>query len=130
MWFLLLICFILFWAAFKAAGWLNDKNSNESLGIGNGSIGMNPVIRGHIYEQEVPVLNWPEDLRDARFLGGPVDYVVFKNCSKGGPVEILFVEVKSGTSNLTEREELVKEAVLNKRVRWVEIRPSEITESA
>ena len=130
MWFLLLICFILFWAVFKAAGWLDNKNSNEDFEIRNGSAETNPVIRGHIYEQEVPVLNWPEDLRDARFLGGPVDYVVFKNCSKGGPVEILFVEVKSGTSNLTEREELVKEAVLNKRVRWVEIRPSEIAQSA
>lgn len=130
MWFLLLIGFILFWAIFKATGWLDERNSNGNVEVKNGSVEVNPIVYGHIYEQEVPVLNWPEDLRDARFLGGPVDYVVFKNCSKGGPVEILFVEVKSGTSNLTEREELVKEAVLNKRVRWVEIRPSEIAKSA
>jgi len=84
----------------------------------------NPIIRGHIFEQQAPLLKFPEDMRDARFIGGPVDYVIFKNCSKGGPVEILFVEVKSGSSNLSKREELIKEAVLNKRVKWLEVRRS------
>jgi predicted Holliday junction resolvase-like endonuclease len=78
---------------------------------------------GRAYEQLVPYL--PEfedqfDRCDARFLGSPIDFVVFDGLY--GPDrslnEIVFVEVKSANPRLSEAEKAVKEAVEERRIRW------------
>ena len=59
------------------------------------------------------------DLEDFRFLGSPVDYVVFKGLHKGSVSEVIFLEVKSGeNSELNERERNVKKAVEDKSVKF------------
>ena len=86
------------------------------------------VLRGKIAEQILPLL--PEfdfNPADARFLGSPVDYVVFDGYSevkdgKGEKVDIVFLEVKRGKSELSKAEKAIKDAVKKKRVRWREIR--------
>lgn len=60
---------------------------------------------------------------DSRFLGSPVDMLVFNNMSsvrdgRGGEIEIVFLDVKTGDSNLTPVQRKIKEAVAFKRVRW------------
>jgi predicted Holliday junction resolvase-like endonuclease len=56
--------------------------------------------------------------RDARFLGSPVDFVVFDGLDAGEVGRVVFVEVKSGKGGLTSRERLVREAVEAGRVEW------------
>jgi predicted Holliday junction resolvase-like endonuclease len=56
--------------------------------------------------------------RDARFLGTPVDFVVFDGLDEGEVREIVFVEVKTNRANLTHRERLVRAAVETKQVGW------------
>lgn len=51
------------------------------------------------------------DPKDARFLGSPVDYVVFDGLSEGAVDQIVFVEIKTGRSGLTKRERQVMDAV-------------------
>jgi len=60
--------------------------------------------------------------RDARFLGSPIDLVVFDGLADGNVKEVVFVEIKSGKSQLTKREQLVKDAIEQKRVSWKQIR--------
>jgi len=80
--------------------------------------GSRAALRGRIVEQVVPLLgDFPYDPSDARFLGGPVDYVVFDGAADGGDVEIVFIEVKSGRARLSEVEVRVREAVSAGRVR-------------
>lgn len=81
------------------------------------------VTAGKVYEQLVP---WLPDFRfnprDARFLGTPVDFVVFDGLSEGQVNRIVFVEVKTGESNLSARERRVRDAVRSGRVEWLEHR--------
>ena len=81
------------------------------------------VTHGQVYEQLVPYL--PEfgfNPKDARFLGRPVDFVVFEGLDEGKLRRIVFVEVKTGGSKLTERERLIRDAVREGRIAWKEIR--------
>ncbi len=87
-------------------------------------------LKGKIGEQMAPL--FPEfteryEPADARFIGTPIDYVIFKNMSKFSnenkePLEIVFVEVKSGNPSLTPKEKAVKEAVENQRVKFETLR--------
>lgn len=82
------------------------------------------VLGGQAGEQIAPYLPaFPCDAGDARFLGKPVDFVAFPGSAKGEIIkEVLFIEVKSGQSKLSERERQIKTAVQNGRVRYVEYR--------
>ena len=82
------------------------------------------VTRGQVYEQLVPYLpNFDFDPKDARFLGRPVDFVVFDGLDEGDLRRIVFVEVKTGGAKLTPRERLIRDAVREGRVAWKEVRP-------
>lgn len=51
------------------------------------------------------------DPADARFLGAPVDFVVFDGLGEGSLREVVLVEVKTGASRLNGNEEQVRDAV-------------------
>ena len=82
------------------------------------------VINGQIAEQIAPFLpDFPANPSDARFIGKPVDFIVFSGLSENEKIdEILFVEVKTGKSLLSEREKEVKKAIEQRKVRYVEYR--------
>ena len=77
------------------------------------------VLGGKFSEQLAPYFpDFNYDPTEVRFIGSPVDFVVFKGTSTKEPEEIVFVEVKTGKSELSENERKIKEIVENKRVRW------------
>jgi len=82
------------------------------------------VLNGQVTEQLAPYLpNFPALPSDAQFLGKPVDFVAFSGLSDSDTVdEILFIEVKTGSSALTAREKEVRKAIEEGRVRYVEYR--------
>ncbi|MCA9795327.1 MAG: hypothetical protein KC910_26140 [Candidatus Eremiobacteraeota bacterium] len=81
------------------------------------------VLKGQAAEQLAPLSGgFPYLPADARFLGSPIDYLVFDGLSEEGPLEIVFVEVKTGQSRLSARERRVREAVEAGRCRWEELR--------
>lgn len=82
------------------------------------------VIAGKATEHLAPLLPGFEfDPRDARFLGSPIDFIVFDGLSEGEIDEIVFVEVKTGPSAaLTARERFVRDAIEGGRVRFLEVR--------
>lgn len=84
------------------------------------------VINGQMVEQLAPFLpDFPCNPADVRFVGKPVDFVAFPGAGKNEPInEILFIEVKSGNSTLSEREKEIKSAVQKGHVRYVEYRIS------
>jgi len=66
------------------------------------------VLRGRITEQLAPLLGaFPFHLADARFIGSPIDFVVFDGLSEvdsgtaGELRSITFVDVKTGGAGLT-----------------------------
>lgn len=81
------------------------------------------VTVGKVTEQIVPF--FPEfawNPKDARFLGTPVDFVVFDGLAEGDVRRVVFVEVKTAGAGLSARERQVREAVQDRRVAWVELR--------
>jgi predicted Holliday junction resolvase-like endonuclease len=62
------------------------------------------------------------DPADARFLGAPIDYVVFDGICGGELDEVVLVEVKTGRSKLSRNERQVELAVSEGRVRFEVLR--------
>ena len=84
----------------------------------------NAVKGGQLAEQLAPFLpNFPCNPADAHFMGQPIDYIAFPGlCEKGTVDEILLIEVKTNTSQLSSREKEIREAVKSGRIRYVEYR--------
>lgn len=58
------------------------------------------------------------DPADARFLGAPVDFVVFDGLARGELREVVLVEVKTGSGRLNGNERQVRDAVAEGRVAY------------
>ncbi len=77
------------------------------------------TLSGQFLEKLAPHLpDFPYDPTDVRFLGTPVDYVVFDGLAAGEVDEIVFLEVKSGRSTLSSSQRRVRDAVEAGAVRW------------
>ena len=60
--------------------------------------------------------------KDARFIGSPIDLIVFDGiCDKKDLVDIYFVEIKTGTSALSQTQKKIRDAIANHRVHWLPI---------
>jgi predicted Holliday junction resolvase-like endonuclease len=81
------------------------------------------VLTGKFWEQIAPYMpNFKHNPADARFLGSPVDFIVFEGMSEKDIKRVIFVEVKSGKSSLSIQEKNLKSAIESKNVSWEEIR--------
>lgn len=87
------------------------------------------VLGGQFSEQLAPYLPDFQYLpTECRFIGKPIDFIVFKGADAKKIDEVIFVEVKSGNAKLNEHEKNLKDTIDKKRVRWVEYRvPQELT---
>lgn len=87
------------------------------------------VIGGQFSEQLAPYLpNFEFNPTECKFLGKPIDFIVFKGMDEKNINEVIFVEVKSGKSKLNGHEKNLKNTIEKKKVRWVEYRvPEELT---
>ena len=81
------------------------------------------VISGQMSEQIAPYFpDFPFKPTEARFIGKPIDFIVFNGLDEKNVDEVVFVEVKTGKSSLNNSEATLKKAIEQKNVRWVEYR--------
>lgn len=81
------------------------------------------VTRGRVIEQFAPYLpQFTYSPMDAHFIGNPIDFIVFDGLADGEVREVVFVEVKTGTTGLNPHQRLVRKAIQEHRVRWQEMR--------
>jgi len=80
------------------------------------------VLGGLVSEQIAPFLpDFPFDPGDCRFIGKPVDFIVFKGMNEQNICEVVFLEIKSGTSKaLNQQEKRLREAIQGGRVSWAQ----------
>lgn len=90
------------------------------------------VLKGKIAEQMAPLLPGFLDKynpADARFIGSPIDYLIFKGMSKGSdsddPIEIVLLDVKTGKSALNGVQKKIETAVAGKRITFDVVRIGE-----
>ena len=81
------------------------------------------VTVGKVTEQLVPYLpGFGYNPKDARFLGSPVDFVVFDGLDAGALRRVVFLEVKTGAAALSTRERQIRDAIESGRISWDELR--------
>ena len=88
------------------------------------------ILKGQIGEQFTPfIAEFPYNPSDCRFLGEPIDYMIFQNlhaCSEGlaniKDVQIIIAEVKTGNARLNARQKIIKQAIENGQVSFKELR--------
>ncbi len=87
------------------------------------------VLGGQFSEQLAPFLpGFNYKPTECRFIGKPVDLIVFKGMDEKNIEEVVFVEVKSRNSRLSSSEKKIKKAIEDKKVRWEEYRvPEDLT---
>ena len=81
------------------------------------------VTTGKVHEQLLPHLpGFTFNPKDVRFLGSPVDFVVFDGLSNGQLERVVFLEVKTGKAGLSGRERQLRDVIEARRVEWKEWR--------
>ena len=73
--------------------------------------------------------DFPYNPSDCRFLGEPIDYVIFHNlhaCREGlvpiETVEIIFSEVKTGKARMNPRQKILRQVIENGQFSFEELR--------
>lgn len=80
------------------------------------------VLGGQFSEQLAPYLpDFPFNPGECRFIGKPVDFLVFSGLDGGNVEEVIFVEVKSGRrKQLSKVERSLRDAINQRQVRWIQ----------
>jgi len=98
----------------EAAGEIRKDSVNRSRS----------TLKGRIAEQMAPVLpGFGFNPADARFIGSPVDYVIFDGLTevadeKQEMIRIVFMDVKKGSAGLSRTQRIIKKTVEEKAVEW------------
>lgn len=81
------------------------------------------ILGGKFTEQMVPFFpDFKYDPTEVRFIGSPIDMVVFPGLAKGDPEEIVILEVKTGkNAQLTPAQKKIRQLIEEGMVRWDEI---------
>lgn len=91
----------------KYATLMNQKKSSE-------------VRLGQIGEHIAPFLHdWPWESKNFRFLGNPVDGIQFNED------ELVFVEIKTGKSQLSKNQRVIRDLIKEGKIRWAVFRIGE-----
>ncbi len=81
------------------------------------------VLGGQFSEQLAPYLpGFNYSPTEARFIGKPIDFVIFKGMDGKEIEEIVFLEVKTGKAGLNHAERTLRDCIEKKKVRWEELR--------
>ena len=76
-------------------------------------------IKGKISEIFAPYLKgFPFKPSECKFIGDPIDYIVFEGLDERDIKRICFVEVKSGKSKLSKHQKQIEEIIKNKEIGW------------
>lgn len=106
------------YARLLTAKWVEENEDRIRKDAANRSV---RNVMGRVTEQLLPFSEAMSmfNPKDARFIGSPIDLVVFDGAEEmRDNINIVFIEVKTGTSALSKRQKLIKDAIENGRVEW------------
>lgn len=104
------------WQEAKEQQWQEEMGMAKQAAIAQSRA----VLGGKFTEQMAPYL--PEfryDPTEARFIGNPIDFIVFPGLASGDPQEIIIMEIKSGKNyQLTPAQRRIQQLIEDGMVRW------------
>ena len=81
------------------------------------------VVRWYTIEKTAPLLPWFQyKMRDMTFVGKGIDYIIFDGLSSGNLKEIVFLEIKSGSSTQNNNEKMIEDIIKKGKVRYEVLR--------
>jgi predicted Holliday junction resolvase-like endonuclease len=77
------------------------------------------TLLGKLWEQVSPYLpKFPFKPSDMKFLGSPIDFIIFDGASENDIQKVVFLEIKSGGSKLSPQELKLKKVIEEGKVYW------------
>lgn len=84
------------------------------------------ILKGQAMEQLAPFIHPDYQVKDYKFMGDPIDYVIFSGMSeKNDNIEIIFMDIKTGTARLTKIQKQIKKAIEEGRFRFELFKPDQ-----
>jgi len=129
---MIIVFLIAFWIGNKFGAWKKHREWEGQVdGIRNDAVMRSrAVLSGNFSEQLAPYLpDFKYNPSDCRFIGKPVDMIVFNGLSNGELKDVTFLEIKSGDSKLNNNQKDLKKIIEQKKVKFEEYRvPRDLTD--
>ncbi|HLC19967.1 MAG TPA: Holliday junction resolvase-like protein [Candidatus Nanoarchaeia archaeon] len=85
------------------------------------------TLMGKLWEAVAPYIpKFRYHPSDMKFIGAPIDYIIFDGMNKKDIQKIVFLEIKTGKSNLNAQEKKLKNVIQSGEVHWEEFRIDDI----
>jgi len=98
---------------------LEELKKRKKLATEKAQITTKAVNVGKNLEKVLPTMaDFKWELPDSRFLGDPIDLIIFNGLSINNVKSINFIEVKSGNARLNEHQKSIRDAIADKRVSY------------
>lgn len=89
------------------------------------------ILKGQAMEQLAPFIHPDYQVKDYKFIGDPIDYVIFSGMSdKEEDLKIVFMDIKTGTAKLTKIQKQVKKAIEDGNFEFKVFRPDAYLEES
>jgi hypothetical protein len=99
--------------------YLQNRSNDRKLSVQQSKA----TTLGYVTEKIAPLLpQFPYNHKDLVFLGKGVDYLCFDGLSKGELKQVVFIEIKTGQSQLNKNEQAIKNVIEKGRVKWETMR--------
>lgn len=121
----IILIFVVAFVAYKIGKYFGSKVTGEEIKAQREDAikRSRAVLTGQFSEQLAPYLpDFSFSPSECRFIGKPIDLVAFVGSDDRHITEVVFIEVKSGSSQLSSVERTLRNAIQEKKVRWVEYR--------
>lgn len=107
------------WCDAETLKWQTDMEQARKSAVSQSRA----VLGGKFTEQMVPFFpDFAYDPTEVRFIGSPIDMIVFPGLAQGDPQEIVILEVKTGKSaGLNPVQKKIRQLIEDGMVRWDEV---------
>ena len=107
------------WCDAETLKWQADMEQARKFAVSQSRA----ILGGKFTEQMVPFFpDFAYDPTEVRFIGSPIDMIVFPGLAQGDPQEIVILEVKTGKSaGLNPVQKKIRQLIEDGMVRWDEV---------
>lgn len=93
------------------------------------------ILKGQATEHLAPYINSEYNPKDYKFIGDPIDYVIYEGLSEikdkdDELVKIIFMDIKTGKSNLNRVQRAIKKCIQDGKVEFQVYRPEKETQES
>lgn len=120
-WFVIvgIVLGVIVWRLIAKIAYMQNRSSDRKQSVQQSKA----TTLWYVSEKIAPLLpNFPYSYKDLVFLGKWVDYICFDGLSTWEMKQVVFLEIKTGKSQLNKNESMIKSVIEKGRVKWETVR--------